>query len=417
MTFDLVGLLFVFISIAVITILIVVHEFGHFLAAKYFGFQTPVFGIGMPFGPAINLFKRWGTQFRFYFLLIGGFVSIPELGDESNQEELKEQFGDELKPLRTFPVWQRAIVASGGIAFNILFAFLLTIVMIATVGLPHAVPSNTIAGFSSETASARIAGLVAGDKILSLGGMKVTNGAELKAAVEANRAKDVVIVLERAELSDKAVLKSPSLKTKSAQNPKANQEQQSKLNSKLNQQETSTLTKTIHYDESLGVLLGHEKHYKKFGFNPLAWIVEAFNFTVATFVSMLLSVIGLLITLVNKVLAAIFPFIEQPASELGQVKGIVGIVQLISQDIQANGIMILEFAILLSLNLAVINLLPIPALDGGHLAFMLYEGIAGNKASEKFQSIAIQLGLMFLLGVMALTTFNDIKNWIVGTTS
>ncbi len=373
MHFDPTQILFVLISIAVITVLIIVHEFGHFLAARYYGFQTPIFGIGLPFGSAINLFKRWGTQFKFYFLLIGGFVSIPELGDESNQEELKEQLGDELKPLRQFPVWQRMVVASGGIVFNILFAFLLTIVMAATIGMPHAVPSNTISGFVADSSPARLAGLVAGDKIIAVAGTEVHNGVELKAAIAGHRDESIPIVIER------------------------KQEQ---------------LTKTIKYDESLGVLLGQEKHYQKFGFNPFAWISEAFKFTLATLVSMIISVVALLFTLVNKVLAIIFPFIQQPVSELGEVKGIVGIVQLISQDIQANGVMILEFAILLSLNLAVINLLPIPALDGGHLAFMAYEAIAGNKAPEKFQAIAIQAGLLFLLSIMALTTFNDVKNWL-----
>lgn len=367
------GALFILISIAVITVLIIVHEFGHFLAARYFGFQTPIFGIGLPFGPGINLFKRWGTQFKFYFLLIGGFVSIPELGDESNQEELKQQLGDDLKPLKTFPVYQRAIVASGGIVFNILFAFLLTIVMIATIGLPHAVPSNTISGFGSETSAARIVGLQAGDKIVSLAGTQVHNGSELKAAVVQHQKQSVQIVVER---------------------------------------KSESITKTIQYEEGLGILLGQEKHYKKFGFNPLTWVIEAFKFTVNTLIAMVISVIGLLMALVNKILAVIFPFIQQPVSELGEVKGIVGIVQLISQDIQANGVMIMEFAILLSLNLAVINLLPIPALDGGHLVFMLYEAVAGAKASEKFQAVAIQAGLLFLLSIMALTTFNDIKNWV-----
>ncbi len=373
MHFDPTQILFVLISIAVITVLIIVHEFGHFLAARYYGFQTPIFGIGLPFGPAINLFKRWGTQFKFYFLLIGGFVSIPELGDESNQEELKEQLGDELKPLRQFPVWQRMVVASGGIVFNILFAFLLTIVMAATVGMPHAVPSNTISGFVSDSAAAHIAGLETGDKILKVAGTEVHNGAELKAAIAVHHNQSISIVVERKE---------------------------------------ERLNKTIQLEDSLGVLLGQEKHYRKLGFNPWAWISEAFVFTVNTFISMVISVVLLLVTLVNKILAAILPFVQQPVSELGEVKGIVGIVQLISQDIQANGVMILEFAILLSLNLAVINLLPIPALDGGHLAFMAYEAIAGNKAPEKFQAIAIQAGLLFLLSIMALTTFNDVKNWL-----
>ncbi len=372
MTFDWMSLIFVFISILIITILVVVHEFGHFLSAKYFGFQTPVFGIGMPFGPGINLFKRWGTQFKFYFLLIGGFVSIPELGDESNQSELQSEY--ELKPLRKFPVWQRAIVASGGIIFNIIFAFLLTLVMTATIGLPQAVPSNKISAFSSDSSAARIAGLQVGDKVISVAGHNIHNGSELKSEIASHRNTEVDLLVER-------------------------------VGGEL-------VHKQVKYEDSLGVLLDYDKRYRKFGFRPLTWIAESLNFTLGTFVSMLFSVLGILMALFNKILAMILPFVQPPMAELGQVKGIVGIVQLISQDIQSNGVMILEFAILLSLNLAVINLLPIPALDGGHLAFMLYEAVFGVKASEKIQSIAIQIGLLFLLSIMALTTFNDIKNWI-----
>ena len=74
--------------------------------------------------------------------------------------------------------------------------------------------------------------------------------------------------------------------------------------------------------------------------------------------------------------------------------------------------LLLEFAILLSLNLAVINVLPIPALDGGHLLFMAYEAIAGKKPSEKILNGAMQAGFIFLLSIIALTTLNDVKNWI-----
>ncbi len=129
---------------------------------------------------------------------------------------------------------------------------------------------------------------------------------------------------------------------------------------------------------------------------------------------MLLSVIGLLAALVQKLLALVIPNLAPMATELGEVKGIVGIVQIISHDIRSNAVLLLEFAILLSLNLAVINVLPIPALDGGHLLFMAYEGITGKKPHGKLQETAIQIGFIFLLGIIAITTFNDIKNCIFG---
>lgn len=94
--------------LAVLTILVIVHECGHFLVARYFGFQTPIFGFGLPFfGPYWTIGHKWGTEFRIHALLIGGYVAIPELGDESSssQELLEESAGKgiELKPFKSFP--------------------------------------------------------------------------------------------------------------------------------------------------------------------------------------------------------------------------------------------------------------------------------------------------------------------------
>ena len=95
--------------LAILSILIIVHECGHFLVARFFGFQTPVFGFGLPFGPYVAIGRRWNTEFRIYALVLGGFVAIPELGDESAVSE--EVFGLKLNPFKKFPIWQRMLVA------------------------------------------------------------------------------------------------------------------------------------------------------------------------------------------------------------------------------------------------------------------------------------------------------------------
>lgn len=367
----------VVISLLMITALIVVHEFGHFLAAKFYGFQTPVFGIGLPFGPGINLFHKWGTQFKFYFALIGGFVAIPELGDETDEEMLKEY---ELKePIREFPVFQRAVVASGGIVFNILFAFLLAVVMAATVGLPKAVPTNAIGGFVNEESVAKKAGLLEGDKILRLNDIEINSALGLQGAVKATANQKIILLVDR---------------------PNAGA--------------TTAFKVEIDSPGSLGVVLEYEKTYEKFGSNPLVWLWEALRFTSKTLLAMVISIIGIFSALVHKVISVFNPDLAPSSMNLGDVKGIVGIVQLISQDIKSNAILLFDFAILLSLNLAVINLLPIPALDGGHLVFMAYEGVFGKKACEKFQARAVQAGFIFLISIILITTFNDLKNWIFG---
>ena len=74
----------IFMMLAILSTLIIVHECGHFLVARFFGFQTPVFGFGLPFGPSWTVGKRWNTEFRIHSCMLGGYVAIPELGDEIN---------------------------------------------------------------------------------------------------------------------------------------------------------------------------------------------------------------------------------------------------------------------------------------------------------------------------------------------
>lgn len=375
---------FILISILSITLLIVVHELGHYIAAKYFGFQTPVFGIGMPFGPSIDLFNKWGTQFKFYFALIGGFVAIPELGDETDPEMLKK-YPIKL-PLKEFPVYQRMIVASGGIIFNILFAFLIAVIMAGTTGLPKPVANTVIADFVKSNPTAKNAGLLLGDQIIQVNDTEINTGLVLQKTIKSLANQEILITIKR-PINQEAKLQTADIKY---------EEKKIKVQS----------------PGSLGIVLGNSKEYQHFAPDPILWILEAFKFISETLIAMFLSVLGLLITLVYKILAIFNPQFAEGQLDLGQVKGIVGIVQIISHDIKTNINLLLEFTVLLSLNLAVINVLPIPALDGGHLAFMTYEAIAGKKPSEKLQVGLVQVGFIFLLSLIALTTLNDIKNWL-----
>jgi membrane-associated protease RseP (regulator of RpoE activity) len=376
--------LLVLISVSMITVLIVVHEFGHFLAAKYYGFHTPVFGIGLPFGPSIDLFTRWGTQFKFYFALIGGFVAIPELGDESDPELLKKYNFD--KPLRDFSVGKRAIVASGGIVFNIIFAFLLAIVMSLTIGLPQAVPSNTISAFTGANSLAKKSGIQLGDQITKINTYEIQSGIDLQKTVKKLSNQKITLEIKR---------------------PVPNKEKKSNI-------EYQNVKLEIFSPGSLGVVLGHKKEYQSPEKNILNSVWKSFLFTAQTLIAMFISVIGIFYGLFQKLISLFNPNLASNQINLNDVKGIVGIVQIISQDIKTNAFMLLEFAYLLSLNLAVINLLPIPALDGGHLAFMAYEAVMKRKPPEKIQETAIQIGFIFLLSIIFITTLNDLKNWIFG---
>jgi regulator of sigma E protease len=397
--------LFIIISVLLITLLIVVHEFGHYLAAKMYGFQTPIFGIGLPFGPHIDLFKKWNTQFRFYFMLIGGFVAIPETGDETDLEQFKDL--GELKPLRKFPVHQRAVVAFAGVFFNIIFAFLISVVMAGTTGLPTMKASTEIMGFVSEDSPAKKAGLMEGDTIISINGIEIDSGEELKDLVSSFKNEYVILQVARdPELMNNG--ESANKTTTAA----SDTHKEDVPHFAVNKNFKSVGEYKVRSNGAIGVKLGLKKLYTKSSNNIFSWLKDGFIFTINTLFMMFVSIFTIINSLFDKVLAAIGIVNPSQVSDFGEVKGIVGIVQLISQDIKNNFYMILEFAVLLNLNLAVINLLPIPALDGGHLVFLGYEKVFGTKPSAKIQDGLIQAGFMFLLSVMAITTFNDIKVWI-----
>jgi len=155
--------------LAILSVLILVHEAGHFFVARFFGFQTPVFGFGLPFGPHWVLGRRWGTEFRIHACLLGGYVAIPELGDESNAKE--ENYGAPLKPFRKFPIWQRALVAFAGVGMNIVFAYLVMFVMLSSVGQPT--QPTVVYSLIKENPIAANAGVTVGDRVTAVDGEKV----------------------------------------------------------------------------------------------------------------------------------------------------------------------------------------------------------------------------------------------------
>src|ERR1700679_3884095 len=159
--------------LGILSVLIIVHECGHFSVARFFGFQTPVFGFGLPFGPHIVVGKKWGTEFRIHAALLGGYVAIPELGDESN----KEAFGELAEPFRKFPIWQRALVAFAGVGFNILFAYLIMLVMMLTMGeIEHHTMVQEF--FPNNNTIAAKGGMKIGDEIVSIDDHKVRDSSD-----------------------------------------------------------------------------------------------------------------------------------------------------------------------------------------------------------------------------------------------
>ena len=378
------------VVLGLISIMIIVHEFGHWIVARRLGFQTPVFGFGLPFGGYLKLGTWKETEFRFHWFVLGGYVAIPELGDESSEEMLKEM--PHLKPLQSFPVWKRACVAAAGVAFNIIFAYLICLLMVATIGPPsqkgnvvitHLLDSSSEAlpeGFKPNSV-AKNAGLKPGDIVLQANNLNVEDPKSLVNIVMSSPGKRVVLTIKRPFI--------------------ANGEKGFNV---------IDLGVVPSKDGTIGVGLGLAStgEYDKPSGNPFMWLYQAGKVLVDWTMSML---IGLGLMIMN--LFGIAPK-GVPKIGAGDLHGIVAIVSVFAQALTIDFREIYRWTALISVNLAIINLLPIPALDGGHLLFMFIEKIRGRKLAESFQQKAIQAGFFVLIALMVFVLFNDIKGLIAG---
>ena len=188
----------IFAMIAGLTLLIVLHEFGHWFVARMLGFQTPIFSIG--FGkPYIVLFRKWGTEFRLTPGLLGGYVALPEMGDESTGKEFMKANG--LDPAtyehKTFAIWKRSAVAVAGVTMNFITAIALIFGLLAFVGKPHYTVTDTfIAEVSTtNTTIARDAGLQANDVFVAVDGQPVASPNDVIKLVNAHKGTPAVITV------------------------------------------------------------------------------------------------------------------------------------------------------------------------------------------------------------------------------
>ncbi|MBI2996403.1 MAG: RIP metalloprotease RseP [Candidatus Melainabacteria bacterium] len=376
--------------LALLSVMIIVHEFGHWIVARWLGFQTPIFGFGLPFGGHLKLGSWKNTEFRFHWFVLGGYVAIPELGDETSEDLLKEI--PNLKPMKSFPVWKRACVASAGVVFNILFAFLVCLTMVATIGPPtkdRNVVITNLLDSPSETKSygiepnliAKNAGLKSGDVILKVNHLKAKEPLQVVSIVKANALKEIVLKIQRTKIIN-------------------NKKQDEILNVKL----------IPNKDGKIGVGLGllQNTEYDKPSRNPFTWTLQAFEVLVDWTVTMLLGLGLLIMNLLGISLAGM------PKIGTDDLHGIVAIVSVFAQAITVDFREVYRWTALISVNLAIINLLPIPALDGGHLLFMFIEKIRGKRLAESIQQRAIQTGFFLLILLMFFVLFNDIKGLISG---
>ncbi len=354
----------IFVSFLVLSLLIIFHEWGHFLAARYFGVKVEEFGLGMPIIITKPLFKKklGETVYSFYPLLLGGFVRMKGQDDF----DLSKKSDDPDSYMSKKP-WQKIIILLAGPFANILLAFLLYI-SIANIGAQKLAP---VIGSVIKESPAFEAGIRPKDKIVAINGTKVITWDEMGEMIE--NSTGVIEVMIQNENGTKTI----------------------------------TLTPKISSAKSM---FGEDIKKKMIGIAPLGEFVtlkfDSFIDVVKYAYHETIWATTLIVKSLEKLIEGIIP-----AKDMG---GIVSIMQVTSKAQEVGIVTLFSLMALISVNLGVLNLLPIPALDGGHIMFNLYEMLFKRAPSEKAFYYMSVGGWVFLLSLMAFTTYNDIIRIFAG---
>jgi membrane-associated protease RseP (regulator of RpoE activity) len=349
-------------AIAVLALLIFVHELGHFAAARVQGIHVNRFSIG--FGPALLKYRGDRTEYAIRIIPLGGYVGFPDDDPDSDIPR------DDPNLLRNRPVLDRAIVISAGVIANIVFAYFLLATQAGTIGFPEV---NYQAGVKvpevilEQSSAANLAGIKTGDIILSI------DDRPLEASSTALN-----------YLRDK-IQQSPNIPLK--------------LNVK---RDTETLS--ISVTPSLGAD-GKGKIGVMLAPNGKTTTKKAANLMQALSIgaSELQRITALTVR-------GFWQLISNFSETSQQVAGPVAIVAVGAEIARNSLASLLQFGALISVNLAIINILPLPALDGGQLAFLLVEGLFGKPLPGKLQDGIMQTGLVVLLGLGVFLIVRDTAN-------
>lgn len=333
-------------ALLVISLLVVIHELGHYGVGRLLGFKIVEFAVGM--GPKLFKFEKNGIIYSLRAFPIGGMC---QFYGEDNAAENDDCFNSK-------PAWKRMLVVLAGPVMNILFAVILSIITLTAFGdyMPQ------IQGFVEDVPSvAQQAGIEEGDFILAIDGRSIAYYNDVSNVIAAADGEEAVFTVER------------------------------------NGEKLDITVKNLYNAELernyMGVTIAAAR--KSYSFPEAC--AGSFRYTF-TMVREMFSFFGTL-------------FKGQIHS--GDVMGFVGTIDLIGQAVRLGFETVLRIAVLISINLGIVNLLPFPALDGGRLVFLLF-AIFGIRINERVEGIIHAVGLIILLGLMVLLTFGDVSRLIGG---
>jgi regulator of sigma E protease len=354
-------------AIILFGLLIFFHELGHFIFAKFVGVKVLKFSLG--FGPKILGRKIGETEYLISAIPLGGYVK--PLGEEIG-EDLKEE--EKPRAFNYQPVWKRAAIVVAGPVFNLVLAFIIFIVFLS-FKLPIAIPQldsiTTAIENVMDGSPAMKAGLKKDDIIVSIDGVSVKEWNVMADIFSKNPGKEMVLKVKRDDhIIDVSIIPEP---------------------------------KKVKNEKGEEIVIGRIGISKKFN----ADVIQSKSIFDVPFKA-IEAVYGWCI-LTLEVVVKLFT----GAVSVKQIGGPILIVDAAAKAASVGLFTYFNFIAIISINLAIINLLPVPVLDGGHIMFLSIEALRGKPLSEKIMVVANKVGLALLLLLIAVVFYNDILRIIV----
>ncbi|MBU3901374.1 site-2 protease family protein [Patescibacteria group bacterium] len=347
--------------ILILGLLVFVHEFGHFLAAKRAGMRVEEFGFGFP--PRLWGVKKGETTYSFNLIPLGGFVKI--FGEDGEAKKNTHSFAAK-------PIGQRATVLLAGVLMNVGLAMVLLSLGYA-IGLPTAVADDLVvsnakvqiieiaAGSPAEAVNLQIGDIILGAASASSQLTNVSQVVEVQDYIDANKGQSVLLLLKRGQAQQQVKI------TPRASPPPG--------------------------EGAMGVALARVAEIS------WPWYRAIWEGVKET--------LGLIWLIISSIAYLIWRFFSTGQGG-GQVVGPVGIFSITGLAAQMGFIYLLQLTALLSVNLAIVNALPLPALDGGRILFLIIEKIKGSPVSATVEKAVHTAGFAFLILLMVVITIKDV---------
>jgi len=430
-----------------ITVVVFFHELGHFLMARACGVRIETFSIGFGRG-IVRWHDRHGTQWKIGWLPLGGFVKF--YGDADGASTPDREAAARMSPAERKvafpfkPLWQRALIVVAGPAANFILAVVVLTCLFALHGMVVIPP--VVGDVAPHSAGAQ-AGLRTGDRIVAVDGTQIDSYADMAEIVSLSAGQTLPITIDRgrSRLTLWAVPKETAIT-----DPFGNRQRAGDLgisppappvidsvdsgkpgsraglrggdrivalngHAVTNFEEVQrVVSASAGKPVTIGFLRGHSRldtqatPFRNADGRGLLGIAFAVPRTVVHLDPV--AALGAAVEQVRQIVATTFRALFHSSAGLKQVSGIIGIAKVSGQVAQVSFVALLDLVAQLSVSIGLVNLFPIPLLDGGHLLYYACEGVLGRPLGERAQDVGFRLGLAVVAGIFLLATWNDLLN-------